>query len=187
MLGFYAYDEPAGRQLDLAPAIGHYENLINNATANNYVEAANQFENNMSSELDTVRSRWLNSTSYPLVTSDYGLYWFDYKAGYNAVFAEFGSNSSRQLNVALVRGAAAVQDKDWGVMITWTYTDPPYIESGPQLLNDMKLAYDNGAKYIIVFDSNANYTQGILSEGQLQALQQFWQYVQDNPVGEQPR
>ena len=162
LLGIYAYDEPAGRQLDQAPPIGHYENLINNATTNNYVEAANQFENNMSSELNTVRSTYLNSTSYPLVTSDYALYWFDYKAGYNVVFAEFGWNNSRQLNVALDRGAATVQDKDWGAMITWTYTNPPYIESGPQLLDDMKLAYDNGAKYIIIFDSNANYTQGIL-------------------------
>jgi len=186
LLGVYAYDEPAGRQLDRAPPTAHYENLINNASVNNYVEAANQFENNMSSELNTVRSRWLNSTSYPLVTSDYALYWFDYKAGYNVVFAEFGWNYSRQLNVALVRGAAAVQDKDWGVMITWTYTNPPYIESGPQLLDDMKLAYDNGAKYIIIFDSNANYTQGILQPEHLQALQQFWQYVQANPRSSNP-
>ena len=88
--------------------------------------------------------------------------------------------------MALCRGAATVQNKDWGVMITWTYTNPPYIESGPQLLDDMKLAYANGAKYIIVFDSNKNYTQSILQPEHLQAMQQFWQYTQDNPRSSSP-
>jgi hypothetical protein len=179
-LGFYAYDEPAGRQLDLN------ETRVDNTTANNYAEAANQFENNMSSELNAVRLRQLNSTNYPLFTSDYALYWFDYKAGYDVVFSELGWNNSRQLNVALIRGAATVQNKDWGAIILWTYTVPPYIESGAELYKDLMLAYDNGAKYIVVFDGNADYTGGILTEGQLQALQQFWQYVQDNPRRSNP-
>ena len=72
-------------------------------------------------------------------------------------------NYSRQLNIDLCRGAATVQNKDWGVMITWTYTQPPYMESRTQLYNDMVLAYENGAKYIIIFDSNENYTQNVLT------------------------
>ena len=102
-------------------------------------------------------------TEYQLFTSDYALYWYDYEAGYNTVFAEFTMNYSRSLNIALCRGAATVQNKDWGVMITWTYTQPPYMENGTELYNDMVLAYENGAKYIIVFDSNENYTQNVLA------------------------
>ena len=71
-------------------------------------------------------------------------------------------NYSQQLNLDLVRGAATSQSKDWGVMITWKYNTPPYMESGPELYSDMKLAYDNGAKYIIVFDGDQNWTQNIL-------------------------
>jgi hypothetical protein len=119
--------------------------------------------------------------NFPLFTSDYALYWFDYKGGYEVVFAEFGWNYSRHLNVALSRGAATVQNKDWGVMITWTYTEPPYIESGDELYDDMILAYENGAKYIVIFDTNKDFTHGILKEEHLEALKQFWQYTQNNP------
>ena len=87
----------------------------------------------------------------------------------------------RQLNVALCRGAATVQNKDWGVMIAWTYTQPPYIESGQELYQDLISAYDSGAKYILLFDSNKDYTHGILKAEHLEALKQFWQYAQSNP------
>jgi len=33
----------------------------------------------------------------------------------------------------------------------------------------------------VVFDSNKNYTQGILKGEHLAACKQFWQYMQDNP------
>jgi hypothetical protein len=68
------------------------------------------------------------------------------------------------MNAALCRGAAIAQDKQWGVMITWTYSQPPYIESGEELYNDLLLAYDNGAKYILVFNSNKLYTDNILMQ-----------------------
>jgi hypothetical protein len=45
----------------------------------------------------------------------------------------------------------------------------------------MMLAYDNGAKYIVVFDSNYNHTAGSLNPEHFQAMQQFWQYIQHNP------
>ena len=66
-------------------------------------------------------------------------------------------------------------------MITWTYNDPPYIESGSELYEDMVLAYENGAKYILVFDTNENYTEGILKEEHFEALEEFWQYTQAHP------
>lgn len=172
-LGFYAFDEPAGRQLDMNETRIH-------GIPSNYVDAAQQFENSLSSDLNISRA-YYNSSNVPLFTADYALYWFDYKSGYDTMFAEFGWNYSRQFNAAICRGAATVQNKDWGAMILWTYTHPPYIESGSELYKDMVLAYDNGAKYIVIFDSNKDYTASILTDEHLQALQQFWQYVHNNP------
>lgn len=172
-LGLYVYDESGGKTLD-----GTYGYI----QGDSYSSAANVFQSRLQRLLDRI----VNGTGVPLFSSDYALYWFDYKGGYDALFAEFGWNYSRQLNVELCRGAATVQGKEWGIMITWTYTHPPYIESGEQLYNDMKLAYDNGAKYIIVFDSNEEYTQGILQEEHLQAMQQFWKYAQANPRTNSP-
>lgn len=172
-LGFYADDEPAGRQLDM-----NITRISGNPVS--YVDAASQFENNLGSELNGTRA-FYNSGSFPLFTADYDLYWFDYKAGYDTMLAEFGWNYSRQFNAAICRGAATVQNKNWGVIILYTYTVPPYLESGPDLYKDMMLAYDNGAKYIVVWDSNADYSAGILQASHLQALQQFWQYIHSNP------
>jgi hypothetical protein len=45
----------------------------------------------------------------------------------------------------------------------------------------MVLAYENGAKYILVFDSNSDYTDGVLTEEHLAALKQFWSYARSNP------
>ena len=177
-MGIYYDDEQGGRQLDVFEYRWVEE-------AENYTDAANQFVEGLNGWLNlrsigTVTLPYAPS-DFNLFTSDYALYWFDYQAGYDVVFAEFGWNYSRQLNVALCRGAATVQNKEWGVMITWTYNDPPYIESGPELYEDMVLAYENGAKYILVFDTNENYTEGILKEEHFEALEEFWQYTQTHP------
>jgi len=58
--------------------------------------------------------------------------------------------------------------------MTWTYNNPPYIESGIELYNDLLLAYENGAKYILIFDSNEEYSNEILQREHLEALRQFW-------------
>jgi len=174
-LGFYVYDEVGGRQLDL------YENWTTVEQASNYTDAATKFNQGIGWALNWFTDYYSSSTDFPLFTSDYALYWFDYKAGYDVLLAQLGWNYSRQLNIALCRGAATVQNKDWGVIITWTYTEPPYIESGAELYNDMVLAYENGAKYVVVFDSNKGWTTGILQQEHLEALKQFWQFVQVNP------
>jgi hypothetical protein len=174
-LGLYIMDEIGGRQLDV-PTL---EKTVMNAES--YTDARNQFVTQLNASLNRVTRFYTDDVNYPKFTSDYALYWFDYKSGYDTVFAEFGWNYSRQLNVALCRGAAAVQNKDWGVIITWTYNEPPYIESGEQLYEDMVLAYDNGAKYIVIFDSNEAYTESILRDEHLTAMQQFWEYAQANP------
>ncbi|UCE96583.1 MAG: hypothetical protein JSV51_03010, partial [Candidatus Bathyarchaeota archaeon] len=170
-LGFYLWDENAGKQLDLVSYRAVRE-------ADNYTDAGNKFVESLSRGLI-----FMNYTdpAISLFTSDYALYWFDYKAGYDVVLAQFGWNYSRQLNLALCRGAATAQDKEWGVVITWTYTQPPYIGTGPELYRDMVLAYENGAKYIVVFDSDQNYTRGILEDDHLEALRRFWIYANNNP------
>ena len=154
-------------------------------SAQNYSDAASKFESALSPYMRggsrSITKNFAYPTQYQLFTSDYAFYWYDYQAGYDTVFAEFGANYSRQINVALCRGAATAMGKDWGVMMTWTYTQPPYIESGDKLYNDMVLAYQNGAKYIIIFDSNKNYSQTILMQEQLDAMQKFWQYAENNP------
>ena len=180
-LGLYAFDEPGGRQLDNAT----WKVLLDEDWfADNYTDAADKYVSELTLIINHTINDQMCGVDLPLFTSDYALYWFDYKSEYDAIFAEFGWNYSRYLNVALCRGAASVQNKDWGVIITWTYMQPPYLESGNELYDDMVLAYENGAKYIIVFDTDKNYTHSVFSkeeDGHYDALKRFWQYVKDNP------
>ena len=173
-LGLEYEDEMGGSQLD----IWEYRSVVE---AKSYSDAANQFVGTISRYLGMHLPLNPAPSDFRLFTADYALYWFDYKAGYDVVLAEFGWNYSRQLNVALCRGAATIQNKEWGVMVTWTYDDPPYIESGAELYKDLVLAYENGAKYIMIFDSNEEYTQGILQQEHFEALKKFWEYTQEYP------
>jgi hypothetical protein len=177
-VGVYYDDENGGRQLDLDD-----HRSVN--SADNYSDAASQFTDYISYRLN---AEFYNSSysfivpsSFRLFTSDYALYWFDYAGGYDVVLAQMGWNYSRQINVALCRGAATVHDKDWGVIVTWTYTQPPYLGSGKELYDDLVLAYENGAKYALVFDSDEDYSESTLSQEHLDALERFWQYTKDNP------
>jgi hypothetical protein len=168
-LGVYRYDEPGGNQLDLGPSL-----LIEGGT--NYTDVAANYTNALNLLVD-----YYKNYSDRVFTADYGLYWFDYKAGYDAVFADFGFNLSRPLNIALCRGAATAQSKDWGAIVTWTHDNPPYIESWRELYNDMVLAYKAGAKYVVVFDYPKILPYGILTEDHFDAMKDFWNYVHSNP------
>jgi hypothetical protein len=171
-LGLYAYDEPGGNQIDHTQYMAVKE-------ANNYADAADEYVQNVTSWLDQLR-QWCGQ-SVPMFTSDYVLYQYDYRAGYDGVFAEFGWNCSRPLQVSLCRGAAETNCKSWGVMITWTYDAAPYMESGKELYEDMVYAYQSGAKYILVFDYAKTTTQGMLGQQHFDAIKQFWDYAKSHP------
>ena len=173
-LGLYVYDEVGGKHLDLWTWRIFTE-------ADNNTDARTQFVSHLESLIRTASSNTTDREDIQAFSSDYALYWYDYKAGYDVLFAEFGWNYSRQLNVAMCRGAAVAHDRDWGAMITWTYNQSPYLGSREELYNDIVLAYKNGAKYILVFDTNENYTHGILTEEHLQAIKDFTQYAHSNP------
>jgi hypothetical protein len=168
-LGMYVYDEVGGNQIDRSP----YQ-LVKEAS--NYTDAANKYVESLAHATEYYKSL----SNFPLFTADYALYSFDYKAGYDVVLAEFGWNQSRLLNVALCRGAATFRNKNWGVMVTWTYNNSPYVESGDKLYNDMVLAYNAGAKYVVVFNYPKVSTYGILEEEHFEALKKFWYYINHN-------
>jgi hypothetical protein len=108
-------------------------------------------------------------------TSDYGLYWWDYKGGYDVMFAELGWNVSVAEQIALVKGAARLQDKEWGAMITWKYRSPPYLDSGDEIYNQMLISYQAGAKYIAVFKyPYEGGAYGTLTDDHFAALQRLW-------------
>ena len=174
-LGTYATDEPGGKQLDQ----GTFKMVIPE-TAKDYAEASEVYVENLYAHIEYYTYLRIYE-DYTVLTADYGLYWFDYKAGYDTVLTEFGWNHSRQLHVALSRGAATVQNKDWGVIVTWTYSGPPYIESGDELYNDMILAYHAGAKYVVVFNYPKIGPYGILTQEHFDAIKKFWNYVDTNP------
>jgi hypothetical protein len=184
-LGIYYDDEFGGKQLDL-----NNHSIVRDAE--NYSDAANQFlawvRYRINAEyyidhFDLVNDSdsFLVPSDFRLFTSDYALYWFDYKAGIDVVLSQFGWNYSRQINIAQARGAATIHGRDWGIIVAWTYTDPPYLGSGEDLFHDLVLAYENGAKYILVFDSDEDYSESILGEEHLGAMERFWQYTKDNP------
>ena len=193
-LGIYLYDEPGGKQIDK----GHYFGNTTLRTGGNstifsnvssYSDASNRFVRSVSrsGSMQHVKNTSIPNSiiePMPVFTADNALYWFDYLAGYDTVFAELGWNHNRAQHIAMVRGAANAQNKDWGAIMTWTYDNPPYLASGPEILEDMLTAYEAGAKYVIIFNYPTypeDNPYGILSEEHFAAMQQFWTYVRKYP------
>ena len=180
-LGVYLYDEPGGRQIDSGDWEGGDNDYIERVS--DYSEAAEFFVTSISStwSLQDLKNR--NVTAF---TSDYALYWFDYLAGYDDVFVELGWNHSRPQQIGLGRGAANVQEKEWGAIITWTYQNPPYLGNGTEFLEDMKTAYRAGAKYVIVFNYPTyppDNLYGILADEHFEAMESFWKTIHSPQQG----
>jgi hypothetical protein len=178
-LGVYVSDEPGGRQFDMPE-----HRVVNEAE--NYSDAASKYVWSLNGGLQQFFSHFVQPANVTTFTADYALYLFDYKVGYDVIFAEFGWNFSRQLHIALCRGAARAHNKEWGAIVTWTYRQPPYIEDAEQLYRDLVLAYNNGAKYLIVFNYPTNVTEfGVLTRRHLNSIRNFWNYVSAFPQPKQ--
>ncbi len=117
-----------------------------------------------------------NITTY---TSDYLLYWYDFLGNYDTVFAQIiGSNTTENnKQISQIRGAANLQNKTWGTIITWSHLQPADLGTGETLHSQMLNAYNAGSKYIIIFDYPYNQTgnpYGILNDEHFSAIKKFW-------------
>jgi hypothetical protein len=157
-----------------------YEELWELNPFKNYDETSAMF-------VDTLQSDLLEKTEgdrdYAYFTSDYALHWFDYLSGYDVILAQIGWNHTIEQDIALVRGAANLQNKDWGAIITWKYNQPPYLDSGEAIYEQLRTAYKTGAKYAVIFNYAENMTgpYGILQDEHFVALERFWTEVVQNP------
>ncbi|MCL2475789.1 hypothetical protein [Candidatus Bathycorpusculum sp.] len=128
------------------------------------------------------RMQFLENVSVPLFTADYALHWWDFRGGYDMVLAELGWNNTIEQEIGLVRGAANLQGKSWGTIITWKYTQRPFLADGQEIFEQMKTSYETGAEYIIVFNYSEDPTNpNTLEDEHYQALERFWTEVVQNP------
>jgi len=175
--GVYYYDERGGIYLDTDKNATNWI-LPPNST---YDSVASGFSNRFLNDPGTVA---LKAQNTPIFCSDYALYWFDYISGYDVVLAQVGWNHSIVKDVGLIRGAAKLQNKDWGVIITWKYTNPPYLDNGEAIYGQMVSAYQAGAKYIVVF--NYPYSEGnpygTMLDEHFESLEKFWNNIRQGKV-----
>lgn len=171
---FYTAENGSDRISQVEP----YSAVLDRNPIKNYDEAAQAFENNTAKYLQL-----LDNQSVTIFTSDFGLYWWDYQSGYDTVLAELGWNNTVAQEIGLVRGAANLQDKNWGTIITWTYNQPPYLTSSDEMYAQMRTSYECGADYVIVFNyaADMNGPYGTLQDEHFQALERFWNDTVQNP------
>lgn len=174
---FYPNGTKTGEFAD-QPSFATYEELMSVKPFKNNDEAAERFVTR-----DQNKIEYLKNNSVTVFTSDYALYWWDYLSGYDVILAHIGWNITLIQQIALARGAAKLQNRDWGIVITWKYNKPPYLDKGSEIFNQMQTAYESGAKYFVLFnyyedDSNP---YGTMKDEHFQALKDFWNNVVKNP------
>jgi hypothetical protein len=159
-----------------------YEEVLKQNPIQNNDEAAKVFVDMHKGFLEDIDKKQLSKEDILVFTADYGLYWWDYKGGYDMVLAELAWNHSVTQEIALVRGAANFQGKSWGTILTWKYTHPPYLTDGVEMFEQMKVSYEAGAEYVLIFNySEDPANPNTLQEEHFQALERFWNDVVQNP------
>lgn len=157
-----------------------FETVKNMYPFDSYDETANLFIDLYRSILTNETKDYSNVTYF---TSDYALYWYDYLSGYDVILTQMGWNHTITQDIALVRGAANLQNKSWGAIVTWKYDHSPYLDTGDAIYEQMRSAYEAGAKYVVVFNYAENMSEayGTLQEEHFVALESFWNEVVQNP------
>lgn len=195
-LGVYYYDEPGGIQLDY-----NWSRCFNNLKLQNspmYQSHSSAMEAFMNGSLtkdydlaakiyvDRIKNdagiQELKKRSITTFASDYALYWFDYLGGYDVLLVQLGWNDTLAKSVSLIRGAARMQNKSWGAIITWKYDESPYLDSGEEVYKQMVSVYEAGAEYVAIFNYplvNGN-PYGLLRDEHFGALECFWNDVMVN-------
>ncbi len=170
LLGVQYYDEPGGMFIDMNQTV--WTDSWNMSTERDYDLAANVF-NHLSTDWGFMQ---LETNGIDSFVTDYALYWFDYSIGYDIVLAQAGWNHSLTQDIALIRGAANMKNRNWGIIVTWTYSQPPYLDSGEATYEQMLAAYKAGADYIIIFNypSLEGNNYGIMQDEHFEAMERFW-------------
>ena len=203
LLGIYYYDEPGGIQLDIpytnwtryfsfysarlqnssryqthATAI---EDFINGSLPRDYRSAAEVYLNTLKSDSGL---KAMHNRSITVFTSEYALHWYTFLSGWDVVLTQIGWNGTIAQDIALVRGAAKLQGKQWGAMITWKYDTSPYLDNAEEILSQMQMAYKAGAEYIVIFNypQVSNNPYGVMTDDHFFALQTFWNEIQTDKI-----
>ena len=195
-MGVYYDDEPGGIQIDwewdefFQNYTRYFSQPVDNPLHKTYAKiiesnASGIYPENYDLEAEFFTETVFNETRghIPLgeaevttFTSDYALYWYDYLGGYDVLLAQIGWNHTFEQDIGLLRGAARLQNRTWGTIITWKYDTPHYLNTGPEVYREMVDSYRAGAKYILFF----NYPEldgndyGAMQHEHFEALEQFW-------------